>query len=80
MRKYDLGILGAACRKYRQEKGISQREIAMDLGMYDSTISRFEQGASDSAYILLWYLRAGFTLRDLIREEALYAESTETHR
>ncbi len=79
MKKYDLGILGAACRRYRQERGISQREIAIDLGMYDSTISRFEQGASDSAYILLWYFRNGFTLADLMREEALYGESTEAH-
>ncbi len=37
-------------QKLRQEKGITQQRLAMDLNMSQNTISRYENGAREAGY------------------------------
>lgn len=58
------------CKKWRQEKGIRQGEIASDLGIAQAAVSAFEAGVNFSGRILLWYVMHGIDLSDLdLRQE-----------
>ena len=40
-------------KQLRKEKGITQLKLAMDLGMNQNSISRYESGAREAGYDLL---------------------------
>ena len=40
-------------KELRKERGISQLKLAMDLGMNQNSISRYESGAREASYDLL---------------------------
>lgn len=59
--KITLADIGAQCRKFRESLGFSQGQVGYQLGYVDgSSVCRFEQGQTDSLYIMSWYLKRGF--------------------
>lgn len=56
-----LRRLGWQCQKYRIERGYTQKDVAADVGMHPSAISRFENGRANTLIIYQWYLDKGFT-------------------
>lgn len=62
---YDIKFIGQKCMEFRKETGMSQTDVARDLGCAQFNISRFERGLNNSAMILLWYLFHGMSLNDL---------------
>lgn len=57
--------VGNACRKVRQSKHMSQKQVAKATGYNDRTISQFERGYSNNALILIWYITNGLELGGL---------------
>lgn len=57
--------VGKACRKVRQLKHMSQKQVAKATGYNDRTISQFERGYSNNALILIWYITNGLELEGL---------------
>lgn len=51
--------LGRMCAEYRKQIGVTQSEVAREVGCSRSNISAFEHGRTDSALIFLWYIKAG---------------------
>ena len=60
----DMFELAHRCKKYRQFLGITQKEVAKEVGVSDKTISAFECGANNNATILMWYILHGFGVED----------------
>ena len=60
-----LESIGFACMLLRMKLNMTQREVAENLDLSPSSISRFENGENDSATILLWYIRHGLDWRVL---------------
>lgn len=56
----DLSKLGIECKKFRQEMGYTQTDVAKDLDLSRELISGFECGRSKNLYILSWYIDRGF--------------------
>lgn len=54
--------VGKACRRVRQSKHMSQKQVAKATGYNDRTISQFERGYSNNALILIWYITNGLEL------------------
>jgi len=50
-----LQEIGQTCRSFRESISRTQEEVALDVGLSDSQVSRFERGQTDSAKILWWY-------------------------
>lgn len=48
--------LSALCVHYRQKNGYTQQQIADELGIHVTTISGFEHGRNNSAYIFNAYM------------------------
>lgn len=59
IRRLDLERIGAACRKFRKERGISLYEVARNVCTSQCNVSMFEAGKNDSATIYNWYLEMG---------------------
>lgn len=59
-KRHTLKTIGRAAGEWRREKGITQLDIAIELGTTFTNISAFERGMNDSAMILLWYVLHGF--------------------
>ena len=59
-KRHTLKTIGSAAGDWRREKGITQLDIAIELGTTFTNISAFERGVNDSAMILLWYVLHGF--------------------
>lgn len=58
MARHDDSI-GRKCAAFRRMLGITQEQVARDVGCSRSNISAFERGRTDSATIFLWYIKAG---------------------
>lgn len=56
---YNMKRVGAACREYRKNLGLTQKAVAVEIGVSKELISAFENGRANNAYILLWYLEKG---------------------
>ena len=56
-RLYDLA---RDCRKWREEHGYTQREIAETSGYSAQYISMYERGMANNALILAEYLERGY--------------------
>lgn len=56
--------LGQKCSLYRRFLGITQQEVANEVGVSRKTISDFEWGKNDSVKIFLWYLINGFGIEE----------------
>ena len=48
--------LSALCAYYRQKNGYTQQQIADELGIHVTTISGFEHGRNNNAYIFNAYM------------------------
>lgn len=57
-----LKELGAICRKFRVENGITVREIARLCNYSVWNVYKFEQGVIDNVSIFLVYLHLGLQL------------------
>lgn len=60
----DMYELAHRCKRYRQFLGITQKQVAKEVGVSDKTISAFERGDNNNAMILTWYLLHGFGVED----------------
>ena len=58
---YNLTI-GQKCANFRRLIGISQQQVADELGYTRTNISMFENGKNYNMTILLWYLKRGLEL------------------
>lgn len=55
------------CQTFRKNKtNYSQSMVAEELGFSIENISSFENSRNDNYYILLWYLRKGMTIKELL--------------
>lgn len=59
-KRHTLKVIGRAAGDWRRENGMTQLDIAIELGTTFTNISAFERGRNDSATILLWYILHGF--------------------
>ena len=48
--------LGRMCRDLRETLELTQADVAADLNVTVSAVSRFEGGSRQSIYILSWYI------------------------
>ena len=74
---YDLKALGRHCKILRRTLDIKQTQVAIETGYSIKTISAFENGHTNNALILLWYLNHGLN-RDIIRGCKYGAEKGNT--
>lgn len=59
--------VGVNCQTFRRNKtDYSQSMVAEELGFSIENISSFENSRNDNYYILLWYLRKGMTIKELL--------------
>lgn len=59
--------VGLNCQTFRRnETNYSQSMVAEELGFSIENISSFENSRNDNYYILLWYLRKGMTIKELL--------------
>lgn len=59
--------VGLNCQTFRRNKtDYSQLMVAKELGFSVENISSFENSRNDNYYILLWYLRKGMTIGELL--------------
>lgn len=58
----DSLTIGQKCANFRRLIGISQQQVADDLGYTRTNISMFENGKNYNMTILLWYLKRGLEL------------------
>ena len=61
----DLKKLGACCRDFRKDLGVSQEIVGQEIGYTNQSISWFELGRNDSFTILAWYFYNGLKFEDL---------------
>lgn len=54
--------IGNLCQTWRKENNIKQSDIASDLDVSVETISAFENGRTNNARVLMWYIEHGLTL------------------
>lgn len=54
--------IGQKCAYFRKTLGISQQQVADDLGYCRTNITSFENGRNYNMTILLWYLKRGLKL------------------
>lgn len=54
--------IGAKCAEFRKTIDVKQLEIASDLNVSVETISAFENGRTNNARVLMWYIEHGMTL------------------
>ena len=54
--------MGAKCAEFRKTIDVKQSEIASDLNVSVETISAFENGRTNNARVLMWYIEHGMTL------------------
>ena len=54
--------IGAKCAEFRKTIDVKQSEIASDLNVSVETISAFENGRTNNARVLVWYIEHGMTL------------------
>ena len=59
MKDNHLVELGIRCKRFRRKIGIKQKQVAIETGYSDKTISMFETGRVNNAKILYWYIRHG---------------------
>ena len=57
----DLKIIGSACKRIRRELHMTQAQVGNAVGYTAKTISAFENGRVNNAFVLLWYLEHGLT-------------------
>jgi transcriptional regulator with XRE-family HTH domain len=57
----DLKIIGSACKRVRREMHMTQAQVGDAVGYTAKTISAFERGRVNNAFVLLWYLEHGLT-------------------
>lgn len=53
--------IGQACKKFREEKGYTQQQVADIIHYNVSYISNFECGRSSNFRVFLWYFENGIT-------------------
>lgn len=54
--------MGTKCAEFRKTIDVKQSEIASDLNVSVETISAFENGRTNNARVLMWYIEHGMTL------------------
>lgn len=74
---YDLKALGGQCKRLRRTLDIKQTQVAIETGYSQKSISAFENGRTNNALILLWYINHGLN-RDIIRGCEYGAEKSIT--
>lgn len=62
-KRISIECIGLTCKQYRQALHVKQSDVAADLCVDQSIVSKFESGKLDSAYVLWWYVRKGLSLR-----------------
>lgn len=58
----DSLTIGQKCANFRRLIGVSQQQVADELGYTRTNISMFENGKNYNMTILLWYLKRGLEL------------------
>lgn len=61
-----LEIIGTTCKNFRRGLGYNQKQVASDTGYSVENISLFERGKNDNLKILLWYIKKGLPLNEVL--------------
>lgn len=56
MKKFDLSETGKRIKYCRQEKNLTQKELAGKLGVSTNTVCQYEKGQSGISLEILYYL------------------------
>ena len=54
-----LKELGRRCKRFREDLGLLQSDVARDTGYSTETVSSFECGRNNNAMIFAWYVDHG---------------------
>ena len=74
MRRHELKEIGRQCQRLRESLGLLQTDIAADLNVSRETISAFETGRNDSAFLLSWYIEHGLELDPVVTRKWRYID------
>lgn len=65
-------VVGERCRHYRKRVLKTElRQVATDIGYSIENIWAFEHGKNDNSLILLWYLRHGLTINQIMGDDCI---------
>lgn len=62
---------GKACKRYREDIGLTQKELSEQSGITRDNISKFEQGLNRNYQILMEYVTRGFDIDFFLMEVEL---------
>lgn len=71
MNRNELKELAETCAEYRKSIGVSQSQVALDLGVSPKAISHFEKGRSSNALFLLWYIENGMGVEEWLERHGM---------
>lgn len=75
MKYHELKNIGQQCRQLREALGLLQSDVAVDVGVSRETISAFENGRNNSAYLLAWYIEHGLELDPVVSKHWKYIDA-----
>lgn len=71
-RKNALMLMGEMCKRYRENVGITQAQVAEETGYSEQNISSFETGRTNNMLIFLYYVNRGVLDLNLNRHRIRY--------
>lgn len=69
--------LGAMCAAHRRKLPCKQSDVAREMGVSQTTVSKFERGQNDSVRLLSWYVVRGLKLPPNVWTEIAGMEADE---
>lgn len=52
-------MIAHLCAKFRRKIKVKQKQVAIETGYSEKTVSAFERGHSNNAILLMWYINHG---------------------
>lgn len=52
-------MIAHLCAKFRRKIRVKQKQVAIETGYSEKTVSAFERGHSNNALLLMWYINHG---------------------
>lgn len=60
--------IGLVCKLWRIRAGIKAIDVANATGYSSATITAFESGNNNNMYLLLWYIKLGMPIDEIMEE------------
>ncbi len=65
MNREELKRLAGTCADFRRSIGVTQSEMAEDLGVTKQNVSHFENGRSTNLIYFCWYIMHGLEVSEI---------------